>query len=333
MVAKKIKYNRGFMASESKPKSKGRRNDNLIFIICVLIAALFWGLIKMSHIYPASYKFDIQYSNIPVEKRMTSLTDSAVEVNFNARGFLIMKLSLFEDMSFLDIDLSECELMRKEGEDYFIYTLELRDQIASKVELPETEIDFSKTTLGFVLEDLHEKQVEVVSDIKLVFREQYDLYEKEIISPTSVKVFGPKTVLDSINQIFTQNIEFRDVHSDMDISVYINNPLPDLLHFDPDFVSLKIRVEKFTESSIDTPIDFSGIRENIKTFPAMVTVNFKVAQKDFNNIQAGQFRVVPELGGIQLQQVSRLQVSLAEKPDYIRNEWLVPAEVEFLIIK
>ena len=327
-MAKRNKYQN----STAKVKSKGR-NDNLIFIICILIAALFWGLIKLSHIYPASYTFKVSYDNVPVEKRLTRLTDTTVEVNFSARGFAIMKLSLFQDMTQLNIDLEDQDLMRKDGNDYFIYTRELRQKIADEVELPETEIDFSKTTLGFILEDLHEKQVHVGSNIVLKFKEQYDLYEEEIITPSSVKVFGPKALLDTIDKVFTQSIEFSYVASDKDIMVHIENPFPDLLHFDPDFVSLKIRVEKFTESSIDTPIDFSGIKENIKSFPATAVVNFKVAQKDFNNIDPDQFRVMPEMRGIDLIDVDKLHLTLVDKPDFIRNEWIVPADVEFLIIK
>ncbi len=332
-MAKKQKYRNSIAPHKGKVKSNLSRSDNLIFVVCIIIALLFWALIKLSHDYPASYTFKLKYKNAPVEKRLTGLVDTTVNIKFSAVGYSIIKLALFEDMTELTIDLENFNLMKKESNEYFIYTDELKEEMASRVNLPATEIDFSRTTIGFILEDLHEKEVEVLSNIKLQFKEQFDLYEKEIITPTSVKVFGPKGVLDTIDHVYTQNITLRDVDSDRDIMIYIENPDSDLLHFDPDFVSLKIRVEKFTESSIDTPIDFSGIDENIKSFPAVAKVYFKVAQKDFNNIESGQFRVAPEIGGVSLHDVDKLHLTIEEKPDFIRNEWIVPADVEFLIIK
>lgn len=332
-MAKKQTYRNSIAPRKGRVNSKSSRSDNLIFVICIIIAVVFWGLIKLSHDYPASYTFKLKYENVPVEKRLTGLVDTTVNIKFSAVGYSIIKLALFEDMTELTIDLENFKLMKKESSEYFIYTDELKEEMASRVKLPATEIDFSRTTLGFILEDLHEKEVEVLSNIKLLFKEQFDLYEKEIITPTIVKAFGPKDVLDTIDHVHTQNITLRDVDSDREIMIYIENPDSDLLHFDPDFVSLKIRVEKFTESSIETPIDFSAINENLKTFPAVARVNFKVAQKDFNNIESGQFRVIPEIGGISLHDVNMLHLTIAEKPDFIRNEWIVPADVEFLIIK
>jgi hypothetical protein len=58
-----------------------------------------------------------------------------------------------------------------------------------------------------------------------------------------------------------------------------------------------------------------------------------VAQKDFSNIQASQFKIIPETKNINLNEVKRLHLKLVEKPDFIRDEWISPADVEFLIIK
>lgn len=112
-----------------KPKRPDvKRNDNIIFIICILIAALFWGLIKLSDFYTVNYAFNIKYQNIPAEKQLTLMHDSTINVNFRARGFAILKLNLNEDSRQFEVDLNEVQLMNQEGDNYFVYTQELRDR-------------------------------------------------------------------------------------------------------------------------------------------------------------------------------------------------------------
>ncbi|RLD45873.1 MAG: hypothetical protein DRI88_08295, partial [Bacteroidetes bacterium] len=113
----------------------------------------------------------------------------------------------------------------------------------------------------------------------------------------------------------------------------LKNPFSEINHIEPYEVLVKLKGETFSKIIFGTEKNGSDIPKKIRTFPSTVRINFKVAQKDFSNIKAGQFRVVPETDNINLNEVKRLHLRLAEKPDFIRDEWIVPADVEFLIIK
>ena len=73
------------------------RNDNIIFLICIIIGAVFWGLIKLSEVYTENFIFKINYLNIPAEKQLTRLADSTLNVNVEANGFSILKHYLFDE--------------------------------------------------------------------------------------------------------------------------------------------------------------------------------------------------------------------------------------------
>ena len=70
------------------------RSDRLIFFICILIASLFWALIKLSDVYSVNYSFRVTYSNAPPALRITKLGDSTLNLNLTARGFSILKMNL-----------------------------------------------------------------------------------------------------------------------------------------------------------------------------------------------------------------------------------------------
>ncbi len=270
MDSEKKQYQTREQIKGSGSVSKSGRNDNWIFFTAVLVSVLFWILIKLSDPYTVPYSLRVNYTNVPKEKRLTFISDSFVNVNVTARGFEIIELNLFEDMDVLDINLANFSLMKKEGEEYFVYTEELTEKLANVIGIPKNKVHFSKNTLSFTLTELSEKELPVVNLVQFEFAEQFELYEKPILTPEKITVFGPAEVLDSLQQVFTDIKNIANVHDDRNIRVSLNNPLPDLLKFEPEEVSFKLRVEKFTASNIEIPININGVRKNIKIFPKTV---------------------------------------------------------------
>lgn len=320
-------------SAPSTGKSQRRKSDNLVFVVSIFIAAVFWLLIKLSDTYNETYHFKVNYFNAPKGKNISRLIDSTLDISFKAKGFTILRLNLFENMEKININLKTIDMMSKDGDVYAINTDELKGKIGSAIGISKQYVTISKPTIGFVMEKLSKKEINVRANLSLDFEDQYDLYEKAKVIPSRVKVFGPRSILDTLTEVKTQRIVLKKLNADREVKVGITHPYSGLLQFDPEIVTIKLRVEKFTESAIETPVDVSGIKLKIKTFPAIVKVNFKVAQKDFNNISPSQFRVIPEVGGINLLKVDKLHLVLIKKPDFIRNEWITPTDVEFLIIK
>lgn len=315
------------------PTRNMKRSDNFIFLLCIVIAAFFWLLIKLADTYDVTYNVKVAYKNIPVEKRLTKIIDTSFIIGFTARGFDILKLNVTENLKKQTLDLKEFQIKNMKNDEYYINTGPIIQEMANYMNINETDIYISKNSLQFVLNDLHVKEIVVKGRLQIAFKDQFDLYESEIISPKTVSVFGPLSVLDTMEYVYTEMLKLSMVQEDKSIDVQLYNPLPDLLNFEPKEVNVQLRVERFTESFVETAIDVSAVQENIRTFPANVSVYFKVAQKDFSNIQANQFKVVPETDLLDLNLAKRLHLRLVQKPDFIRDEWIAPADVEFLIIK
>lgn len=326
-------YHRSDNRGSLIPTRYMKRSDNLIFLVCIIIAAFFWLLIKLADTYAVSYNYRLAYVNVPVEKRLTKIIDTTLNISFKARGFDILRLNMTESNEMMTIDLKDYKIENIKNDKYYISTGLITQELANYINISESNIELSKNTLQFILDELHEKEVKVKGRHLIEFKDQFDLYEKELLSPQTVSVFGPLSVLDTLHFIYTEEIQLSNIYKDQNIEVRLYNPLPELLNLQPGIVTVQLRVERFTESYIETDIDLSGFPETIRTFPSTIRINFKVAQKDFSNVQANQFRIVPEIENIDLNEVKRLHLKIAEKPDFIRNEWIVPSDVEFLILK
>lgn len=309
------------------------RSDRLIFIVCIVIASLFWLLIKLSVDYTVNYSFKVSYDNIPTELRLTKIVDSTLNLNLTAKGFTLLRMNLFDDMENLDINLDNYSIEPKGGIVYAIYTNALTERFTYFVGVNENDIHFSKTTLTFEMEKAGEKRVHVVPDYSLNFVNQYDLYSEVKADPATIMVYGPENVLDTITDISTKQLVLENVMSDQTVKVELANPNSNLLSFSHNEITLFFKVDKFTESDITVSVNLSNLPYKIKTFPSQVKVFYRVAQVDFNKVRSHQFNIYPVINNMDILQANKLQLKLSKQPDFVRNVRIVPADVEFLIIK
>ncbi len=318
---------------EGKENDIGIGNRRLIFLICLIIAVLFWLLIKLSDSYSVEYSFKIQYKSLPDSMRITKIIDSTLDLSLTARGFAILKLNLFNDMDKLDINLVNYSIDHKGGSRYSLYTQELKSSLSELINVDEKDILLSRAVLNFEMEPTSKKEIPVVAHYSINYAPQFDLYTDVEVIPSKVVVFGPRKILDTITFINTDQLILNNVKDDMESKVPLQNPLPEFINFGEDQVTLKLEVEKFTEAELSIPVDLSSIPYKIKTFPSQVTVYYRVAQKDFSNIKSNQFDIIPITDNMDLNLARKLPLRAEGYPSVVRNIRIVPSEVEFLIIK
>lgn len=322
------KSKNGLITSE-----KVRRSNHFVFILCILIAAFFWLLIKLSDQYNETFQFEVNYTNAPAEKMLTSIIDTNVNITLSAKGFEMLKLVLTQDLSRIDINLNDFEIFHLNETNYYITTDAIRERISANIGVPKDQVEISGERLEFRMENLFEKKVAIINKLNLNFKPQYNLYSNILVSPSEVTVFGPKDILNTIENIYTDNSSIVNISSDIDENVKLVNPNSDFLHLSFDIVNIKANVEKFTESSLEIPIDLSNINYKVKAFPNNVKIFFTIAQKDFSNVIQTQFKVKANLNNIDIITANKLQLEIVTKPDFVSGIRLQPSEIEFLILK
>jgi hypothetical protein len=320
-------------ATDYFPFLKKMKRDHFIFFLCLVIASLFWLLIKLSGVYTVTYVFNVDYNHEPVQKRMTSQVDSTLTVNVTARGFALVEMGFGNKHIPLSIDLRNYQLIHDKGTSYYIYTQELRESLATRLNVDEGNIVLSENRLGFVLEDLSSKRVPVVARYTIHYKEQFGPYMEARVVPDTVEVFGPASSIDTLSAVYTRKMVLNDVDSDIQVSLDLANNHREQFNYGVNKVTLNIDVERFTESSVVVPVNQDINSVTIKTFPSTVKIYYKVAQKDFNKIQPIQFNLVFDSKGVKLNEATKLHLLLDKQPQNISNVRLEPADVEFLIVK
>lgn len=317
------------MQAENKPGN--RRKDHFVFFICLILAASFWFLIKLSDVYAVSYNLKPVYTHVPRGHLITKLKDSTLTIHFKSNGYNLLDLLIHGQLDTLPVDLRQCDTRKISGNLYSVQTKSLRETAAQILGVNDHDLEFSKSSLSFYMERLSKARIKVTPQLELTFKSQFRLYAYHM-NPAWVTVYGPKQILDTLKDIRTAPVRFENLADDKKAVASIENPNPKMLRFYPKKVEINLDVEKYTERSLKVPVDVSGIKPAIRTFPMQTTVNFNVFVRDYEKIQPAQFHVVPDTKNIDLQTVKKLRLELVSAPKNVGNIRLAPAEVEFIIV-
>ncbi len=308
-----------------------------VFLVCLIFSSIMWGMIKLTHEYEVTVKFNVEASSLPKGKILVGNTDSVISITLKAKGLDYYSRIFSAQRKPLFIDLENLRLTR-DGDLYFGYARSSRrarsitDQLPSGVEVIAIDPD----TLHFVFEKSFTKKVAVKTDISLEFSKQYNLYDSIRLKPDSVKVTGRKTMVDTIQFIITKNKSFSNLKESLTTKIALIKP-----EFDPavslsvDSVEIRLAVEKFTEARIDVPVKLllgAAKGSNYHTYPEKVTITCMIAMKDYNRLDPSLFSVVSSVEDVSEFEGRRIPVRVEMAPSFVKVMKIDPEKVEYLII-
>lgn len=315
-------------ANNKPAKKKGKRP---VFLICLLLATLFWILVKLSNQYSVTYPLKVKYEHIPEGKMLVSSGDSVVNVSFKSDGYNLLDLLLEGKLKYLPIDLSRLKMGKVKNNSYAIFTQGLKEPLASRLNVSESEIIFSTPDLEVNFADLHRRKVSVQPNLNLQFQSQYGLYHVTVV-PEKITIWGSEEEVDTISSVKTGSINLEDLDADKVVDAWVKNPLPGDLKIDPKKVKVKITVAKYTEFSLKVPVDVSGINPPIRTFPSTTTLYFNMFLRDYKELKTNEFKVVPDVKNVNLRSVKTLNLRIISHPKTTRDVRMDPYAVEFIIV-
>ncbi|MBI9035996.1 MAG: hypothetical protein JEZ03_16160 [Bacteroidales bacterium] len=294
-------------------------------------------MIKLSKEHRATIPFKVNFENIPQDKLLINQPKSYVYVDVDATGSDLIGLKYFKHRPEININLSE--------------QLYLRSGNHTKVNIPVTQvlnlnsvrnefyaniIDVSPDTLYFEFENLYRKKLAVKTDISYKLKSQHFLMDDPVVSPDSIIVNGREEFISGINNIETESVKFLDLDKDVnqDIKLIIPQGL-DKKNLSDEHVSLKMQVQKFTEIEQTRNVDVFNLPDaySIKLFPEQVKIIYRVAIRDYQNIDPEQFQLNVDYGDVIEQKSRILDVHISHQPDQVQIVSIIPSQVEYIIVK
>lgn len=311
-----------------KQESQTLQQFSSIFFF-VTIAALLWLMIKLSTNYVVTEPLTLNFKDAPSDLVITNETQK-VNVTLSTSGFELLNY-YFKPSSRrkVDISLEEVPLHRDSESTYSFSSSYAKDKIAKFLTIEPNEVSFDDNRIILNMEQLDSIRVKVTPNIELTYEKQYNRHGKIQITPDSVTIFGPKNKLKSIDNVYTQNVDIKNINSNIDIDIPLQ--LDEMIKSNTNNINIKVFVEKYTEAIANVKINNTS-GKNLRLFPDKVKIKYIVSLTDYNIINDKSFVVNIDTADI-LPENNFLPVYLVDYPNNTKITSIEPKEVEYIIIE
>lgn len=303
--------------------------DVLIFFVFFIISTFLWFLYTLSKPQEDDLTFAIRYKNIPPNYVLTQTLPKTLHLRVKDIGFNLLLNDYYHSTKEVDIDMKN--RFNSDEKPFYLTYKDLRKGILSQISQTATIINFAPRYILVTYDKLSQKvlPVKFVGNINLY--QQYTLSGEIQIKPKQVKVYGAKSVLDTMKAVYIKPVELMDLNATKQLRVDID--LKNNIITVPRQVDVLIPVELFTEKTIAVPVDEQNFPKNIqlRTFPATVNVTFLVGLSHFQEVNADNIQVYLEYNTIVKNKKGKQKVSVQPLVPYISNIRVSPDAVEYIM--
>ena len=311
------------------------RNDKRVaaYLVCVAIATVFWFLNALSKTYTEDINVPVSFVNFPNNKTLASKPPEQFDLKIEAHGFTILryKLSFF----FVPLEFNVNEMTRnrmtESNKNSFAFPsrqflTELSYQMSNEVKIQSMSPD----TLFFRFDQMGQKRVRVKPVLKINLKKQFEISGDIKITPDSILVNGPQSVLDSLRFIPTETLLLEGANHTVSSQSRIS-PIKGL-YFETPSVKVNIPIEEYTEEQLSVPVVLANQPPDLKVklFPSKVKISFQVGLSRFSQIHPEDFKLSVSYSDIKEGKL-RLKINPELNPAYIYALKINPEELEYLI--
>jgi YbbR domain-containing protein len=302
-----------------------------VFLIFLALSALAWFVNNLSFTYVSEANFNLGYTNVPQDFRLSEVPKKTVKVTLRAVGFQFLGFALRKQN--VEIDLSK---IKKKGAKFYIapnvYRRQIENQLTSSMEV----LDMDRDTLFFDLTKVISKEVPVEARIKYTLDNNYALEDSIAITPKTIIVKGPKSEIDTIDVVQTTLLELGYLKNGFEQSLSLVKP-SGLQHtsFSVQKVTVAADVYKFSEKVIKVPVTTINLPKDIeiRTFPEAIEVLCQGTIAVLKDLDSDAFVVEANYAQTKDAKQNMLPVSLKKYPTTLISATLLTDEVEFILRK
>lgn len=304
------------------------KHSAFTFLVFLVISTAAWFLVKLSENYVTQTTFRLQMEEVQADKWISS-DEQSVKMSLNIDGFHTLRYKMIRDRV-VTIPLNEVSYRLENGNTYSFSSQYVAEKVAEKLNINASDITMNDAKIYFTLDALKSKVVPVVLQSNVTTARQYDIYGIPTLDPSSVTVYGPQEVIDTIKTVRTEPLIMNNVSQNFNATLPLDL-LGGRIHSNVKEVKAEVQVEKFTEMDVEVPIKMTDSLK-MRFFPETMTVKCLVAMRDYASITPENFAVAVDKQQLKAMQ-PLLDVRLASWPPTVQILSTRPDKVEYLIVQ
>lgn len=301
--------------------------DALIFLVFLVLAGIFWFVNSLDKQRETALRIPIDYMGIPEDIEIESKLPKQIVIKVRDEGLALMQYNKRNTVP-LALDMDRVYF----GKGEFVITADQLKNRLSRYVLPSTAVlSINPDTISVKYHRLSNKTLPIKVKSNISFASQYILSNDILVKPTSVKVFGPQNILDTMKAVYTEKVELRSLSDTAQVKAKLESNKSVRYAFDD--VTLDIFVEMFTEGKKQLPVTIINDpgKTNVRIFPPTVNVSYNVGLSNFNKIKDNDIQIVFDYNEAKETKRRHYKLKIVNNSQYISNIRVSPEDVEFLL--
>lgn len=313
-----------------------KKNNLSVFIICLLLATLFWFLNAFTKNYDTLLIVPLKYVNMPKNKAIINELPRQISIEVSTYGFYLLTHKISEKQDTVEISGELIQERTGANPKHYIQTRSLLDKFTEQLGSGVRVKNILTDTIYFDFDRILSRKVPVKPNVTYDFEKQHLLAGTVTVKPPMVKISGPAAIIDTIKLLYTEFAEFHNLNKTMtaDLGFSLAKEYKNIT-INPEVVSIKIPVDKFTESSLTVPVVVENVprKQSVKTFPDKVNITFVVAFSQFEKVSPELFIATIDYNEIIKDKKSKIKVKISKSPDFVTVTKVIPEKVEYIVKK
>lgn len=301
--------------------------DVLSFLVFLLLAFAFWFINMLDKERSTELTIPLRYSGMPQQFDITKSNVKSIKIVVKDKG---LNLFAYSDKKLQSLTIDLNRNFNQRGKIVFNND-EIRTRLL-KYLLPTTSVlEIKPDSLVLIYERLATKELPVVLHAKIETAQQYMLSDDVLIEPSTVKVYGPKRLLNKLHEIKTEYIELLELDKDKQLVAKLIKP--EGIRLSAEDVKLSVFAEMFTEKEMLFPVYVINCPSGliVRTFPAQVKVKFNVGLTHYKMVSVNDVKLIINYNDIIKNISGKHKIQLESKAGYLSNVRIENDEVEYII--
>jgi|GEM_PF-587390 YbbR domain-containing protein len=311
-----------------------RKNRNLYtYLICVIIAAVFWLLNALTKEYVTEFELPLSYVNIPENFVFESSMPSIVNAQVKGFGFNILFYGAAKDVDSVQVDFQSANRSYNSGGMFYkVPTAPALKTHLTKLPSNIQLLKFWEDTLFISAEVRRTKSIPLKAQLKISFERQHVQDGPVRIEPSMVSVSGPASIVDALDFVSLKAVELTDLNSDISFEAEVE--VPDLIEIDREFATIFIPVDQTSEMEFEVGLKQRNLPDSLSLllFPSKAKVLCELPLSKFELLDRTDLVFVVDFQDYE-EGKARLPIKLESKPPYVSVKSIEPKRVEIILKK
>ena len=310
-------------------KSKGWKNS-LVFLSFVGLASCFWALQYLRQPFDFEVPLKVSYTHLPAGIALLENPPQEITLHLQDKGIAYLNYLINSRKKHALLITADLNAISPNKNSYIIDQTTLRNLIDSKLSATTQLKLFSPDMIEISYSLLVQKEAPVVINGTISPAVGY-LFDSISIEPAQVAVYGNKAALDTIHEIRTQPVNYKNINKNWTVSTSLQTP--EGVHLPVDTVKLSALVEEYTEKTFQLPVICNNIpfNRNVRFFPSMVELVVRVGLSKYTQLTKSNFEIAVNYNDLYGKNTANCSLTLTRKPFGVESYRIVPNVIEFLI--